>query len=318
VRCGADPAAQREQRRQAPTVAELAADYLQEHLIPKARASTVKEWGRLLDRIILPRLGSRKVEDVTAVDVENLHRALRATPVTANRVVTLLSALMMHAERRHLRPPGSSPCRWIEKYPEKKRERFLTSAGMARLGDALAEAERDGSELPSAILAIRLLALTGMRRGEVLGLRWEYVDLERGLLSLPDSKTGPKAIQISDSVLELLARAPRLEDNPYVIFGERRGAPLVGIQKAWRRLLRRAGLDRLRLHDLRHSYASFGAAAGLGLFMIGKLLGHHQASTTQRYAHLADDPARMAANRVSGDIAAALLGPAPSSSAGPA
>jgi integrase len=162
------------------------------------------------------------------------------------------------------------------------------------------------SEMPGTILAVRLLALTGMRRTEVLTLRWEHVDWERSCLRLPESKTGKKVVPIGAPALDLLSQAPRLEGNPYVCPGERSGGHVVGIDKAWRRLCKSAGLTAVRLHDLRHSYASTGAAAGFGLPIIGKVLGHSSSSTTQRYAHLADDPLRLAVDRISGEISANL------------
>jgi integrase len=303
---GADPVTEREKERRAASVAELAELYMERHLIPKGKPRSVIEFRGLLDRHILPALGRLKVSDVTRADVEALHRQLRGKAVTANRAVAVVSAMMIFAERSEMRPAGSNPVRYVQKYREQRRERFLSGDEMARLGDALAEAERDGSQLPGTILAVRLLALSGMRRTEVLTLKWEYVDFERACIHLPDSKTGRKTVPLGAPVLDLLAQAPRIEGNPYVCPGDRPGAPLVGIDKAWARLCQRAGLAGVRIHDLRHSWASAGAAAHLGLHVIGKVLGHSSTSTTQHYAHLADDPVRAAAERVSGDIAAAM------------
>jgi integrase len=303
---GADPVTDRKKERQAASVGELAELYMERHLIPKGKPRSVIEFRGLLARHILPALGHLKVSEVTRADVEALHRKLRAKAVTANRAVAVVSAMMILAERWGMRPPGSSPVRYIQKYREQRRERFLSGEEMARLEDALAEAEETGSQLASTILAVRLLALSGMRRTEVLTLKWEYIDFERRCLHLPDSKTGRKTVPLGAPVLDLLARAPRTESNPYVCPGERPGAPLVGIDKAWARLCQRAGLVGVRIHDLRHSWASAGAAAHLGLPVIGKVLGHRSTSTTQHYAHLADDPVHAAAERVSGDIAAAM------------
>lgn len=306
VERGADPVTEREKERRAASVAELAQLYLDRHLIPKGKPRSVVEFRGLLDRHILPALGRLKVAEVTRADVEALHRAMRTKAVTANRALTVISAMMVFAERCEMRPAGTNPIRFVQKYREQCRERFLSAAEMGRLGDALAEAERDGSQLPGTILAVRLLALSAMRRSEVLTLKWEYVDLERGCLHLPDSKTGRKTVLLGAPALDLLAQAPRIEGNPYVCPGDRPSAPLVGIDKAWARLCQRAGLAGVRIHDLRHSWASAGAAAHLGLPVIGRVLGHSSTSTTQRYAHLADDPVRAAADRVSGDIAAAM------------
>ncbi|HLW80216.1 MAG TPA: tyrosine-type recombinase/integrase [Terriglobia bacterium] len=306
VERGADPVTQREKERRAASFAELAELYMERHLIPKGKPGSVVAFRGLLDRHVLPALGRLKVAEVTRADVEALHRAMRGKAVTANRALTVISAIMVFAERSELRPSGSNPVRYVQKYREERRERFLSAEEMGRLGDALAEAARDGSQLPGTILAVRLLALSGMRRTEVLTLKWEYVDLERACIRLPDSKTGRKTVPLGAPALDLLAQAPRVEGNPYVCPGDRHGAPLVGIDKAWARLCKRAGLVGVRIHDLRHSWASVGAAAQLGLPVIGRVLGHSSTSTTQRYAHLADDPLRAAADRVSGDIDAAM------------
>jgi len=306
VERGADPVTEREKERRAATVAELAELYLERHLIPKGKPRSVVEFRGLLDRHILPALGRLKVAEVTRADVEALHRAMRGKAVTANRALTVISAMMVFAERCEIRPPGSNPVRYVQKYREERRERFLSAEEMGRLGDALADAERAGSQLPSTILAVRLLALTGMRRTEVLTLKWAHVDWERACIRLPDSKTGRKTVPLGAPALDLLAQAPRVEGNPYVCPGDRPGARLVGIDKAWARLCKRAGLAGVRIHDLRHSWASAGAAAHLGLPVIGKVLGHLSTSTTQRYAHLGDDPLRAAADLVSGGIDAAM------------
>jgi integrase len=303
---GADPVTEREKERRAATVAELAELYMERHLIPKGKPRSVVEFRGLLDRHILPALGRLKVSEVTRDDVEALHRKLHSKAVTANRAVAVVSAMMILAERWGMRSPGSSPARYVRKYREQRRERFLSAEEMGRLGDALAEAERDASQRPGTILAVRLLALSGMRRTEVLTLKWEYVDLERACIRLPDSKTGRKSVPLGARALDLLASAPRTEGNPYLCPGDRPGAPIVGIDKAWARLCRRAGLVGVRIHDLRHSWASAGAAAHLGLPVIGKVLGHLSTSTTQRYAHLGDDPLRAAADLVSGGIDAAM------------
>jgi integrase len=303
---GGDPAQERESARKGETVELLAAHYLEHHLMPKGKPRTVAEFRRLIEKRILPALGRRKVADIDRADVAKLHRSLATTPTEANRTVSLLRAILNQAERWGLRPEGSNPCRYVEKYPEQKRERFLTGEEVRRLGEALGEAESASGELPGVVVAVRLLALTGMRRSEVLGLKWEYVDAERSCFFLPDSKTGRKAVPVGPAVLELLARAPRFAGNPFVCAGARDGAALVGIDKAWRRITKRAGLEGVRIHDLRHNFASVGAAAGLGLPVLGAILGHSSPGTTARYAHLADDPRRAAAARISNEIAAAL------------
>lgn len=303
---GEDPAEQRRKARGEPRVSDLTDAYL-EHLREKRKASTLTEAERLFRVEISPRLGRRQVSSISREDVERLHRELgKRAPVVANRAVAYLGAALRHAQRSGLDVPN--PCEHLTRYRERKRDRFLTAPELARLGQALADVERESTELPTALLAVRLLALTGMRRGEVLGLRWNEVDFEHRCLRLSDSKSGAKVVPLSAPALELLAKAPREEGNPYVIAGKLPGRPLVGLPKIWQRLRQRAGLLGVRLHDLRHSHASIGVGLGFDLYLVGKLLGHADQATTQRYAHLAEDPVRAAGERIASEIAAALEG----------
>src|SRR5260370_29561406 len=214
-------------RREAPTIAELAERFLAEHAEVKRKSSTAAEYKRLLDKIILPALGKRKVADVTRADITKLHHAKRAAPYQANRVVAVLSKMCNLAERWGLRQDGSNPCRHVEKFAERKRERMLSPAELARLGDALTA--YDGS--PYAIAAVKLLVFTGARLGEVLGLRWEWIDFERGEARLPDSKTGAKTLHLPPPALAVLSGLARLEGNPHVIVGARKRAALVNLEK---------------------------------------------------------------------------------------
>ena len=299
---GADPAADKMARRKAPTVTELAERFLAEHAEAKRKSGTAAEYKRLLDKIILPALGKRKVADVTRADVTKLHHANRAAPYQANRVLAVLSKMFNLAEQWGLRPDGSNPRRHVEKFGERKRERMLSPAELARLGDALAA--YDGS--PYAVAAIKLLVFTGARLGEVLGLRWDWVDFERGEARLSDSKTGPKTLHLPPPALAVLTELPRVDGNSYVIVGAKPGAALVNLEKPWQAIRRPAGLDDVRLHDLRHAFASVAASSGMGLPIIGKILGHSQPATTARYAHLASDPVKAAAAAVASKIAAAM------------
>jgi integrase len=299
---GKDPAGAKAEAKAAPTVAELAARFLAEHAEAKRKASTAREYRRLLEHVVLPAIGKRKVADVTRRDVERLHQTRRETPTEANRAVACLSAMFNIAERWGLRPDASNPCRHVEKYPQRRRERFLSAEELARLGDALAAF--NGS--PYAVAAVKLLVFTGARLGEVLGMLWEWVDFDRGEARLPDSKTGAKTLHLPPPALAVLAALPRLDGNPHVIAGQKEGAALVNLEKPWRAIRKAAGLDDARLHDLRHAFASVAASSGMGLPIIGKMLGHSQPATTARYAHLASDPVKAAAAAVAGKIAAAM------------
>jgi integrase len=242
------------------------------------------------------------VTDITRADVIKLHHTSRAAPYQGNRVIAVLSKMFNLAEKWGLRPDGSNPCRHIERFAERHRERMLSAAELGRLGDALAA--YSGS--PYSVAAIKLLVFTGARLGEVLGLEWDWIDIERGEARLPDSKTGAKTLHLPPPALAVLADLPRLDGNPYVIVGKRKGASLVNLEKPWRAIRKSAGLDDVRLHDLRHAFASVAASSGMGLPIIGKMLGHTQPATTARYAHLASDPVKAAAAAVAGKIAAAM------------
>jgi integrase len=302
VETGADPAADKMARKAAPTVAQLAERFLAEHADAKRKPSTAAEYRRLLDKIILPALGNRKVADVTRADMTKLHHANRTAPYQANRVLAVLSKIFNLVERWGLRPDGSNPCRHVEKFAERKRERMLSPAELARLGKAL-QAYR-GS--PYAVAAVKLLVFTGARLGEVLRLEWDWIDFERGEARLPDSKSGAKTLHLPPPALAVLAELPHLHSNPYVICGAKPGVALVNLEKPWRAIRGAAALDDVRLHDLRHAFASIAASSGMGLPIIGKMLGHTQPATTARYAHLASDPVKAAAAAVANKIAAAM------------
>ncbi len=242
----------------------------------------------------------------TRADILKLHHSLRKVPYEANRTLALISKMMNLAEAWGLRPEGTNPCRHVKRYAEKKRERFLTGAELARLGAALSEAEVAQGASNSVIAAIRLLLVTGCRLNEILTLRWDYLDMEGQCLRLPETKTGAKVVQLSAPALEILSKIERRDDNPHVIVGKRRGSHLVNAQKPWRHIRAQADLDDVRLHDLRHTFASIAAGLGEGLPMIGKLLGHTQAATTHRYAHLASDPVKQSAERI-GAVVSGLL-----------
>ncbi len=306
VRKGGDPGGERQADRASESFAEFAERYMTDYASGKKKASTLATDGLNLKNHLLPALGRLKVGEISRADVVRLHQRMKATPGGANRTLDLLSHMLNVAERWGLRPDGSNPCRHVEKFKLRKRERFLSEAELGRLAAVLTDAEETDTELPSIIAAIRLLLFTGARLSEILTLRWEHVDMEGQCLRLPDSKTGAKVVYLPPAALEILTALDRHEDNPYVIAGAKSGSHLVNLQKPWRRIRAKAHLNDVRLHDLRHSFASMAVAGGLSLPVIGALLGHTQPATTARYAHLADDPLKQAANLIGGRIAAAM------------
>ena len=211
---------------------------------------------------------------------------------------------MQFAVGRKLVP--ANPAKGVQLLKGDKKERFLSEAEVAKLADTLAAMERDHRLNPTAAAAVRLLLLTGCRKSEILTLRWDWVDFERASLRLPDSKTGAKVVPLAAAAMELLSTLPRT--SVYVLPAAKGAGHYTGLQKDWERTRVRAGLSGLRLHDLRHSFASFAVADGHTLFMVGKVLGHKQARTTEGYAHLADDPVRAVAERTAARIAAAMKG----------
>lgn len=305
---GGDPMREFDESRRSPTMRGLGERFLLEHALLRCKPSTQAEYKRSVELFINPKIGGRKVSDIERRDIAELHHSLSQIPYQANRTLGVLSKMFGLAEVWGLRADGSNPCRHVKKYVERKRERFLSDEEFSRLGAAINEAERNETETSSAINAIRLLVLTGCRLGEILKLEWAHVNLKGRELRLPESKTGAKIVHFGDAAAEVLKNIKKVDANPYVIFGARPGAHLTDLQHPWRRIRASAGLDDVRIHDLRHSFASSALALGEGLPMIGKLLGHTQVQTTARYAHLANAPIKAAAARVSDRIGDVIIG----------
>ena len=300
ARAGKNPAGR---NTDAPTMMALGKRFLKEYVSTHCKPSTAEEYRRSVKLFIDTRIGRYRVPDIQRSDIAALHYDMRDTPYQANRTLGVLSKMFNLAELWDLRPDGSNPCRHVKRFREEKRERFLSDIEYQRLGAALKEIEVDGTETASAIAAVRLLMLTGCRLSEIQKLRWEHVDLGASELRLPDTKTGAKVVYLGDPAIAVLERIDRRDGNPWVIAGRKPGSHLTDLQHPWRRIRARAALDDVRIHDLRHSFASGGLLVGEGLPMIGKLLGHTQVQTTARYAHLANDPVKSAANRIASRIA---------------
>ncbi len=297
---GDNPAEERAIHRGASSVAEVCERFMKEYVPIHCKETTAKEYRRSVDLFIKPTIGTRKAPDIIRTDIAKLHHNLRDKPYQANRTLGVLSVIFNQCEIWGLRPDGSNPCRHVKKYTEKKRERFLSEEELKRLWDTLDNCEQEGTESAAACNTYRLLILTGCRLGEIQTLKWDYIK-EDGIY-LPDSKTGAKKVYIGQAVHDTLTKIKRAPDNPYVIPGTVKGQHLTDLQRPWRRIRSKAEINDLRIHDLRHSFASFGLSSGLSLAEIGKLLGHSQVQTTSRYAHLAEKITQKAAERTSGSI----------------
>ena len=247
-------------RKAGPTVNEVCARYLAEYVSVRCKPATAALYRSVIDRHVLPALGRAPIAALSRARVAEFHESLYETPAVANMALRILSSMYRLAAGWGMVPEGTSnPCRALVKYPERRRERFLTDSEFTRLGRALEETEAAGDA--SAVAAIRLLALTGCRRSEILKLRREDVALEAGELRLPDSKTGARAVPLPPEAVELLAGLLGAHDGPWVIPGRKPGTHLVNIDEAWRTVRERAGLGDVRLHDLRHSWGLAGARA---------------------------------------------------------
>ena len=290
---GGDPALDARDARDAPSIRVLAEHYLSRHAVPKKRPNSVKNDRAMLDRFILPSLANRKVREVGHQDVQILHNAMQVTPYQANRMLSLLSKMFALSVRWGWRT--DNPARGVEKFHEEKRHRWLSDAELARLTDAL-----DHHPNQLAANAIRLQLLTGARIGEVLTATWADIDLDRGVWIKPSHHTKQKRTEhlpLSSVARELLLGMHEDGDDKsiYLFPGRNPAKPLVDLKRFWRSLMSMSAIEDYRIHDNRHTHASQLVSSGMSLAIVGRLLGHTNPITTQRYAHLADDPLRDAA-----------------------
>ena len=346
-----DPIEQRKAKRSQHPFKDLAESYQRLHVAAKCKKRTAEEYQRLLDLHILPAIGAKSANQITRGDVARMHGSMADTPSAANRCIALVDSIWNWAVRRGEISNAPSPTGDLELYPETGRDRYLTTDELRRLGQALRLAETTGlpwtvneagpkaKHLPKpenrqrvidpyGVAAIRLLMLTGARLREILHARWDWIDWDRGIMFLPDSKTRHKPLYLSNAALGVLQGIPRIAGNPHIFPGEAKGTHRADLKRPWNAIRRAAGLleqgeppakatkgggskacaavsqkrPALRLHDLRHSFASLGVGASLGLPVVGKLLGHSQARTTSRYAHLDADPLHRAANLIGAQI----------------
>ncbi len=302
ARKGIEPAA-RDEVIPSPSLSEAIDRFIDIYGV-RLKPRTKEEYQRMLKLHVLPRLKNKSIKAITRDDIRSLHEQMGSTQRNANNVLMVLSRLMTWAIERQWR--DDNPCKGVTRYKERERNRYLSPDEGLRLGDALRQLSRDGTENPYVIAAIWLIVFTGARRNEVLTLRWDYVDTGRQVLNLPDSKTGPKAILLNDFAIAVLKGVPRVKGNPYVFVGHIHGQHLVNIAKPWQRIRSLAKLPDLRLHDLRHSFGNRAIDAGGSTRVLGVLLGHAEEETTRRYAHVSDSRALQLVNETGRLIAASM------------
>jgi integrase len=315
---GRDPASERNHERSSITVSDLIDSFLQRHVATKRKPRTARSYGDVLNRIVRPRFGAIKANKLARSELIKLHHDLQKTPYQANRVVRVMGSMYTYADRAGLVPEGTNPARKIELYKEAQHERPLTDDELRRLGEVFIEGETIGlpwsvdetkptsKHIPKshrrtlidryAIAALKLLILTGARLGEILNLRWEHVDMSLGSALLPDSKTGKKTIPVNTAAQAILRSLPK--GGSFVIAGKDPERPRADLHRPWKMILKRAGIRGVRIHDLRHTYATRGAEAGYSTSILAKLLGHSQLKTTERYTHIRNDPVKRASEQI--------------------
>jgi integrase len=303
---GDDPQNEKQKRKVAPSLNDVW-DRFELEQLPTKKPHTRYDYRNLWKGKLGPHFGKVKVEALSRSEVDKFHKSLRNTPYQANRALAVLARLMSLAETWEWRKQRTNPCASVEHFKEKPRNRYLSLSEIGKMNNAIEELVAQKEISPTAAHAIELLLLTGARVNEILSAEWAWIDRERQVLGLPDSKTGAKPVYLSAAALSALDRQKAASIVSVYIFPSRdEGKRFVGLSKSWAKVCERAGLQGVRLHDLRHTAASIAAGQGASLPLIGKLLGHTQAQTTQRYAHVDIDPALKAANEIGAVVAEAF------------
>lgn len=319
VHQGVDPAAALQEEKAALTVSEAMDAFYQEY-VEKLKPNTIAFYKHIIDHHLKPQLGKLRAKALGYADIAKLHTRLKGKPYMANRCIAVVSVFLNWCEKHGYRDRNTNPSKDIALYREHKRQEFMGATELSILGDTLDRMERTWLErqstkekrtgdlvdtiTPQAAAAIRLLMFTGARRGEILALKWANIDLEQGVAVLPDSKTGFKVLQLPAPAMAVLNGLPQVSE--YVFPSPSAAGHMVNIKDAWGDVLKQSGLTGWRLHDLRHAFASMMVNSGASLPIVGKILGHSNVSTTQRYAHLEQNPARKAAEDAAAKIAQAL------------
>ena len=343
VALGGDPSNERKQKRKAATIAELAQRFLDEHSRPNKAETSVRNDELWISKYIVPALGKTKIADLSYEDADKLHKSIgKKKRYAANRTVACLSTMMSFAERKRLRPQGTNPCQLVERYKEAQNHRDLSADDLARLHSELLAVERSArAELENRRIrglepwaarqrlrtcgVIRMLLLTGARFKEIASLKWSEVDLERGWMELPETKTGPSARPLNSHAIDVLTEQRSLTPTGEWVFpGRQERGPIKDIKKLWAGhptkdrngktthhpgIRDRAGLGAFRLHHFRHNFIAWGESVGLDEWMVAGLVGHATKRTiTRRYAGLQEHPARKASQLIANELVKAMNG----------
>ena len=279
-------------------------EVFKEKYITKYKGMGVKNNLSISRLHILPYFGQKKLEEISSRDIRQFLDSMSRISTTANRCFSLLSVAFGRAEDWEYLPSRSNPCVGVRKFKENRKQRFLNDLELKKLEDSLTLQEKEQPSSSSTVKAIRMLLYTGCREGEVLNLKWNNVHLKDRYIYLPDTKTGESARPLNQKAIDLLASMKPKDENPYIFYGNVPGKPLSKTNgAAWKKVLKRAGIKKFRIHDLRHSFASFALKSGVSLYTLSKLLGHKSIATTERYAHLELGYLKEEANKVGGAFA---------------
>ncbi|MDE4140952.1 tyrosine-type recombinase/integrase [Phaeobacter gallaeciensis] len=297
---GEDPQSDKVKKREAPSLSDLW-DRFDQGDMKRLKPATIRDYHSLWKNILEPAFGNRRVADISRADVDRLHSSIGDTPYQANRSIAVLSKMMTLAEIWEWRDQGTNPCRYVRRHAEGKRERYLSREELGRLGAALTNLVDLGLLWPDMANLFRLLLLVGARRNEISNCEWSWIDWDRRIIALPDSKTGAKPLFLSSEAITVLQNqkiTTRHQSSKFVFPGVRADKAIVNLSKPWKLICEEAKLEDLRIHDLRHTAASIAVGQGVALPIIGRLLGHTQTQTTARYAHVDADPALRAADTI--------------------
>ena len=289
---------QQEKQKRQITFADFFKIYTERHMKPHYKKTTFKSSSSWAKSYLLPFFGKNLLGEITTKDILSFKSSLKNKTVTYNRCFGLISKVFRTAEGWDYVEKDTDPCRGVSKYPETKRELFLTAQQLTLLETELSKRQQTGRISPYLVAAIRLIMYTGCRLREILDLKWVDVHLDEKYLLLKDSKTGERIVPLNESALNILKGIEKKIDNPHVACGAKRGQSLASPFGTWDSIRKEIGIPKLRLHDLRHSFASFAIKQGLDIFLIAKLLGHKQVQTTMRYAHIGKDDLIKASNVV--------------------